>query len=107
MFTIGNFLVIPEMVFVKGGWFLSRHGSCLNSFAAVKIESGAKSALDPNRPLTIAPYVDDDIETLDLNIPDVTYSRLRRRVLPCSFPGVLQDRLGHDPAREVHWSPHG
>ena len=40
--------------------------------AAVKIESGAKSALDPNRPLTIAPYVDADIETIDLSVPDVT-----------------------------------
>lgn len=40
--------------------------------AAVKIELGAKSALDPNRPITIAPYIDDDIETLDLRVPDVT-----------------------------------
>ena len=40
--------------------------------AAVKIESGAKSALDPNLPLTIAPYVDDDVEPLDLSVQDVT-----------------------------------
>ena len=40
--------------------------------AAVKIELGAKSALDPNRPLTIAPYVGADIKTLDLSVPDVT-----------------------------------
>ncbi|WP_348640546.1 nucleotidyl transferase AbiEii/AbiGii toxin family protein [Nitratireductor sp. XY-223] len=40
--------------------------------AAVKIESGAKSALDPHRPLTIAPYIDKDIVALDLGIPDVT-----------------------------------
>ena len=39
---------------------------------AVKIESGAKSALDPNRPVTIVPYINADLETLDLNIPDVT-----------------------------------
>ena len=40
--------------------------------AAVKIESGAKSALDPNKPLTITPYIDDDLETFDLSVPGVT-----------------------------------
>lgn len=40
--------------------------------AAVKIESGAKSALDPNRPVTIAPYIDADLEALDLRVADVT-----------------------------------
>ena len=40
--------------------------------AVVKIEAGAKSALDPNRSLTIAPYIDDDFETFDLGVPDVT-----------------------------------
>ncbi len=40
--------------------------------AAVKIESGAKSALDPNRPVTIAPYIDGDLEELDLRVSDVT-----------------------------------
>ena len=40
--------------------------------AAVKIESGAKSALDPNQPLTIAPYIDDDVEAYDLGVANVT-----------------------------------
>lgn len=40
--------------------------------AAVKIESGAKSALDPNRPVTISPYIAADLEALDLRVPDVT-----------------------------------
>ncbi|WP_158972300.1 nucleotidyl transferase AbiEii/AbiGii toxin family protein [Chachezhania sediminis] len=40
--------------------------------AAIKIESGAKSALDPNRPVTIAPYIDADLDGLDLSVPDVT-----------------------------------
>ncbi|MCY3983867.1 MAG: nucleotidyl transferase AbiEii/AbiGii toxin family protein [Roseovarius sp.] len=39
--------------------------------AAVKIESGAKSALDPNQPLTIAPYINDDIEAIDLRVSNV------------------------------------
>lgn len=39
---------------------------------AVRIESGAKSALDPNHPATIRPYVADDVENLDLAIADVT-----------------------------------
>lgn len=38
----------------------------------VRIESGAKSALDPNRPVVIWPYIDDDIPDLDLSVPEVT-----------------------------------
>ena len=40
--------------------------------AAVKIEAGAKSALDPNLPFTIAPYIDDDLDMVDLSVPNVT-----------------------------------
>jgi hypothetical protein len=39
--------------------------------AAIKIESGAKSALDPNSAVPIKPYVDDDLPTLDLTVPAV------------------------------------
>lgn len=39
--------------------------------AAVKIESGAKSALDPNSPRTITPYISDELRDLDLTVPDV------------------------------------
>jgi Nucleotidyl transferase AbiEii toxin, Type IV TA system len=39
---------------------------------SVKIESGAKSALDPNSRRTIAPYVDGDLPTIDLTVPNVT-----------------------------------
>ena len=39
---------------------------------AVKIESGAKSALDPNAVHSIRPYVDDDVPDLDLTVPNVT-----------------------------------
>jgi hypothetical protein len=38
---------------------------------AVKIESGAKSALDPHQPIPVRPYVDDDLPDLDLSIADV------------------------------------
>lgn len=37
----------------------------------VRIESGAKSALDPNRPATLRPYVADDLPEQDLTVPDV------------------------------------
>ena len=37
----------------------------------VRIESGAKSALDPNRLELIRPYVADDVADLDLSVPDV------------------------------------
>ncbi|WP_095203694.1 nucleotidyl transferase AbiEii/AbiGii toxin family protein [Mesorhizobium carmichaelinearum] len=39
--------------------------------AAIKIESGAKSALDPNSEVPIKPYVDDDLPALDLIVPAV------------------------------------
>lgn len=39
---------------------------------AVRIESGAKSALDPNRPVTIHPYIAEDATGLDLAVSDVT-----------------------------------
>jgi hypothetical protein len=39
--------------------------------AAIKIESGAKSALDPNSEVAIKPYVDDDLPALDLTVPAV------------------------------------
>src|SRR5207249_1910106 len=41
---------------------------------AVKIESGAKSALDPHEHLTIRPYVSDDLPRLALSVDNVTLS---------------------------------
>ena len=40
--------------------------------SAVKIESGAKSALDPHQQATIAPYVANDLPDLDLRVQGVT-----------------------------------
>lgn len=39
---------------------------------AVRIESGAKSALDPNRPVTIRPYIAEDVPGTDLAVGNVT-----------------------------------
>lgn len=39
--------------------------------AAIKIESGGKSALDPNSDVSIKPYVDEDLPGLDLTVPAV------------------------------------
>jgi hypothetical protein len=39
---------------------------------AVRVESGAKSALDPNRPLAVRPYISKETEGLDLTIAEVT-----------------------------------
>ncbi|MCE0521648.1 MAG: nucleotidyl transferase AbiEii/AbiGii toxin family protein [Methylacidiphilales bacterium] len=38
---------------------------------AVKIESGAKSALDPHQPLKIKPYIADDLPDMDLTVSNV------------------------------------
>jgi hypothetical protein len=39
---------------------------------AIKIESGAKSALDPHAPVTVRPFVADDLAGRDLNVRNVT-----------------------------------
>lgn len=39
---------------------------------AIKIESGAKSALEPNKALTIAPYVADEVPAIPLAVTGVT-----------------------------------
>ena len=39
---------------------------------AVRIEAGAKSALDPHRPVSIRPYIAEDATGLDLTTADVT-----------------------------------
>lgn len=39
---------------------------------AIKIESGAKSALDPHAPVTVRPFVADDLAGRDLNVHNVT-----------------------------------
>lgn len=39
---------------------------------AIKIESGAKSALDPHSPVTVRPFVADDLAGRDLSVRNVT-----------------------------------
>jgi hypothetical protein len=39
---------------------------------AIKIESGAKSALDPHAPVIVKPYIADDLLNLDLAVGNVT-----------------------------------
>lgn len=39
---------------------------------AVKIESGAKSARDPHSPVTVRPYIADDLPTVVLDVPNIT-----------------------------------
>jgi hypothetical protein len=39
---------------------------------AIKIESGAKSALDPHAPVVVKPYIADDLPNLDLAVANVT-----------------------------------
>jgi hypothetical protein len=39
---------------------------------AIKIESGAKSALDPHAPVVVKPYIADDVAKLDLAVGNVT-----------------------------------
>lgn len=45
---------------------------------AIKIEAGAKSALDPHAPALIKPYITEDLERLDLVVRDVTTVDPRR-----------------------------
>jgi len=80
----------PRLLF-KGGTSLSKAYGLIRRFSedidvtvfrddlndayvrpAVRIESGAKSALDPNRPALISPYVADDAPWLELAVPGIT-----------------------------------
>ena len=45
---------------------------------AVKIESGAKSALDPHRPHRVIPYLAEDLRGFDLSIENVTIVDAKR-----------------------------
>lgn len=46
--------------------------------SAVKIEAGAKSALDPHEPTAVTPYVDADLPALDLRVHGITTVDPRR-----------------------------
>lgn len=62
--------------------------------SAVKIESGAKSALDPHTPATVRPYVDDDLPGQELevsNVVTVKPERIRHRV--AHFRSLHRDDL--------------
>ena len=62
---------------------------------AVKIESGAKSALDPNSERAIRPYLEDDIRGIDLSVGNVTVVDAERTfwdkivILHCTCTRVL------------------
>jgi hypothetical protein len=53
-------------------WYPTIAGAVGYVRPAVRIECGAKSALDPHRDVVIRPYISDDIVNLDLSVPDVT-----------------------------------
>ena len=53
-------------------WYPTIAGAVGHVRPAVRIECGAKSALDPHRDVVIRPYISDDIVNLDLSVPDVT-----------------------------------
>jgi len=46
--------------------------------SAVRIEAGAKSALDPNVPTTVQPYVAEDLPDFDLKVTGITTVEPRR-----------------------------
>jgi hypothetical protein len=66
--------------------------------AAVKIEAGAKSALDPHISATVTPYVAEDLRDLDLAVANVTTVKPERTSpagAPVSAP-CLQKPPGRD-----------
>src|SRR5258708_18298447 len=54
-------------------WYPSATAEC-NAYIrrAIKIESGAKSALDPHDPVVVRPYIADDLPNFDLAVGNVT-----------------------------------
>lgn len=45
---------------------------------AIRIEAGAKSALDPSNSVNIRPYVSEELPELELSVPDVTTIKAER-----------------------------
>ena len=75
--TIGGSLrVIPDASDADGQTLLleypavSDHDTYVHP--SVKIEAGAKSALDPHSPLSMRPYIAEDLPGFDLAVPNVT-----------------------------------
>jgi hypothetical protein len=69
--------VVPDESDRDGQTLLVRYPSVLGHAAgyiqpSVRIEAGAKSALDPNTAAVLQPYVDDDLASFDLRVADVT-----------------------------------
>lgn len=72
----GRFVVTSDDTDPDGQSLLLQYPALFDGDAyvrpAVKIEAGAKSALDPNKKLSIKPYVADDLPRFDLTVSGVT-----------------------------------
>jgi hypothetical protein len=72
----GSLRVIPDASDADGQTLLLEYPAVSDHDAyvrpSVKIEAGAKSALDPHSPLFVRPYVADDLPGFDLAVPNVT-----------------------------------
>ena len=69
---LNNLLMCPKK--------LDHHTASTGDYlrSAVKIESGAKSALDPHTSATVVPYVAEDLPDLDLKVANVVTARPER-----------------------------
>ncbi|MGH7102527.1 MAG: nucleotidyl transferase AbiEii/AbiGii toxin family protein [Acetobacteraceae bacterium] len=71
----GEFRVMPDEGDPDGQSLLLRYPAVSDEDAyvrpAVKIEAGAKSALDPHAPLAVQPYVAGEVKQFDLAVPGV------------------------------------
>jgi hypothetical protein len=74
--TDGRLVIVPDNGDPDGQSLLLQYPALSETDAyirpAVKIEAGAKSALDPNKPLSLTPYVAGELVGFDLVVPGVT-----------------------------------
>jgi len=73
-FNAGQFLVEPDTEDSQALYLRYPTATPVDTYItkAVKIESGAKSALDPNSERAIRPYLEDDVPDIDLSVGNVT-----------------------------------
>ena len=73
--TIGRLLVVQDQDDPDGQSLLVQYPALSDADSyirpAVKIEAGAKSALDPHNPIPLKPYIADDLPDFDLTVSGV------------------------------------
>jgi len=104
-FNAGQFLIEPDPEDSQALYLRYPTATPVDTYItkAVKIESGAKSALDPNAERAIRPYLEDDVPDIDLSVGNVTTVDAQRTFWDKIV--ILRRRSGKRRCRIANWAP--